>query len=54
MEWKTREFRHMMMAMALLPMIKQYVDMKRRFDCGKTQMLRTARNTATVALSEED
>ena len=42
-EWNTSELRHMMMAMALLPMMRQYVAMNKRFDCGNTQMLRTAR-----------
>ena len=42
-EWKTSEFRHMIMAMALLPMIRQYVAMNRRFDWGNTHILSTAR-----------
>lgn len=38
-EWKTREFLHIAMAIALLPNARQYVLMKRRFEFGKTQML---------------
>jgi len=43
MEWKTSEFRHMMMATALLPNARQYVAMKSRLDCGNTQTLKTTR-----------
>lgn len=43
MLWKTREFRHMMIATALFPMQRQYVAMKSRFEWGKTQIVRTMR-----------
>lgn len=38
-EWNTKEFLHMAIATALLPKARQNVLMKRRLDCGNTQIL---------------
>lgn len=42
-EWKTRELRHMAIATALLPKVKQYALMNNRLLFGKIQMLRNTR-----------
>jgi hypothetical protein len=41
--WKTKLFRHIAIATALLPKARQYVEMNRRFECGKNQTLRIMR-----------
>jgi hypothetical protein len=38
-EWKTREFLHIAIAIALLPNAKQKALMNNLFELGKTQML---------------
>lgn len=41
--WKTKLLRHIAIATALLPKARQYVEMNRRFECGKNHMLRIIR-----------